>query len=71
MRKLIIDRFEGSAVVCETKDKQKENLLMNDMPDGVKEGDCLVIDEGKISIDKTETDSRKEKIKSKLNNLWK
>ena len=66
MRKLIIDRFEGDFAVCETEDLEFINFPKAALPCGVKEGDVIA-----ISIDKSETDKRKEKIEGLMNSLFK
>lgn len=66
MRKLIIDRFEGDFAVCETEALEFVNLPKAALPSGVKEGDVIA-----ISIDKLETDKRKEKIEGLMNSLFK
>lgn len=66
MRKLIIDRFEGDFAVCETEDLEFINFPKSALPFGAKEGDVIA-----ISIDKSETDKRKEKIEGLMNSLFK
>lgn len=66
MRKLIIDRFEGDFAVCETEDLEFINIPNAALPEGAKEGDVLT-----ISLDKEETESRKEKIEGLMNSLFK
>lgn len=66
MRKLIIDRFEGDFAVCETEELKFIDIPKAALPGGVKEGDVIT-----ISIDKSETDKRKEKIEGLMNSLFK
>lgn len=66
MKKLIIDRFEGDFAVCETDDLEFVNIPIAALPCGAKEGDVFT-----ISIDKSETDKRKEKIEGLMNSLFK
>ena len=65
MRTLIIDRFEGDFAVCETEDLEFINLPKAALPSGAKEGDVIA-----ISIDKSETDKRKEEIEGLMNSLF-
>ena len=66
MRKLIIDRFEGDFAVCETEALEFIDIPKAALPSGAKEGDVLT-----ISLDKEETESRKEKIEGLMNSLFK
>ena len=66
MRKLIIDRFEGDFAVCETEELNFIDIPKAALPSGAKEGDVLT-----ISLDKEETESRKEKIEGLMNSLFK
>ena len=66
MRKLIIDRFEGDFAVCETEELEFIDIPKAVLPGGAKEGDMLT-----ISLDKEETESRKEKIEGLMNSLFK
>jgi len=62
---LIIDRFEGDYALVETGDGMI-NIPIADLPDGVKEGDALV-----IQVDGLATTGRKEKIDKMMNDLFK
>lgn len=68
--KVIVDRFEGEYAVCEKEDRTMIDIPVKDIPTGVKEGDVLVIDDGPIVIDSSETEKRKENIKKLMDNLW-
>jgi hypothetical protein len=79
-RVLIIDRFEGGYAICEEvvegKQKKKKDLHFfgiepQELPQGAKEGDVLVIgDDGTLTIDEKATAARKEKIKALQNRVW-
>lgn len=61
MKKLIIERFEGIYAICEDDSEARFGIPSDELPKGAKEGDCLVIsDEGTLSIDKAETERRRE-----------
>jgi len=62
---LIIDRFEGEFAVVETNNGFI-NIPRIDIPAAAQEGDVLV-----LGIDKAGTDARKERIKRKMNKLFK
>ena len=66
MKTLIIDRFEGDFAVCETQELKFVNIPKAALPDEAKEGDVI-----SISIDKSQTDKRKEKINGLMNSLFK
>ena len=62
--KLIIDRFEGAYAVCEMPDQAMVNIPLLVLPNAV-EGDVI-----NISIDKDETNQRKNKIENLMKNVW-
>lgn len=71
MKRLIIDRFEGSFAVCEQEDKTFVNIPKYRLPLESKEGDCLIHDaDGMYQIDKEETKSREKRICDKINRLF-
>ena len=76
---MIIDRFEGGYAICEEmadKPKKKKDLhfygiVLNELPEGAKEGDVLVIgDDGALKIDAAATKARREKIKQLQEKVW-
>lgn len=68
--KITIDRFEGKYAICEKEDKGMIEIELKNLPNGVKEGDILHIDNEIITIDEAATKSRKEYIKSLMDKLW-
>ncbi len=64
--KWIIDRIENNTAVCEIEDGTAIDVNLNALPKEIKEGDVL-----NISVDKEETESRKEKISKLMNDLFK
>lgn len=68
--KVTIDRFEGDFAVCEKEDRTIMDIPVKDIPEGAVEGDVLVIEEGSITIDREETEKRKERIKGLMDSLW-
>ena len=59
---LIIDRFESKYAICEGDDLKMFAIPRDEVPDGAKEGDCLVITEaGELIIDVAETEARRKK----------
>ena len=76
MRTLIVDRFEGNFAICEEpsdgKNKKKEKdqhfygIERAELPAEVKEGDVLRIsDDGVITVDAVQTQSRRDFLNEK------
>lgn len=69
--KVIIDRFEGNYAVCEKENREMIDIEKNRIPCEAKEGDSLIIEEdGSISLDKDETQKRKERIEALTEDMW-
>ena len=66
MKRLIIDRLENGFAVCEIEEGSFADIPEKVLPDGVKEGDVIT-----ISVDKSETEKKKEKIEGLMNSLFK
>ena len=63
MRKLIIDRFEGTYAICEDQEKKMFAISLNELPQGAKPGDVLQISgAGELSVDQEETQRRRNKM---------
>ncbi|SDN39078.1 DUF3006 domain-containing protein [Acetanaerobacterium elongatum] len=61
---LRIDRLEGTVAVCEDEQGGRVQLPVCSLPAGVKEGDCLKLDDtGRAVVDTEETRHRRELIK--------
>lgn len=69
--KVVIDRFEENYAVCENEDRTMINLEKKLLPNGAKEGDILVLQDGTISIDKADTQKRKNEIDDLMEDMWK
>ena len=61
MKRLIIDRLENGFAVCEIEEGSFADIPEKVLPDGVKEGDVIT-----ISVDKSETEKRKEIVPAPL-----
>jgi len=68
--KVIIDKFDGSYAVCEKEDRSMINIQRSRIPAEAKEGDVLVVDCDNITVDFSETQSRKCKIDKLMDSLW-
>lgn len=64
--KWIIDRIENDTAVCEIEDGRTIDVILDALPEGIKEGDVI-----NISVDVTGTEDRKEKIDKLMNSLFK
>ena len=63
MRKLIIDRFEGTYAICEDQEKKMFAISLNELPQGAKPGDVLQISgAGELTVDQEETQRRRKKM---------
>lgn len=73
MRKLSVDRFDGTYCICQDlADEKMYALPLNEVPREAKEGDILAIDgEGVLTVDREETDKRRAKIAGLQNRLFK
>ncbi len=62
MRKLIIDRIEGSTAVCECG-HEMVNISITDLPCDAKEGSIIIeMSDGTFVIDRKSTKSRSEEV---------
>lgn len=64
-----IDRLEGSFAVCEDENRQRKEIPLADLPEGVKEGDVLRLASGMYQIDREETERRREENRRLLESL--
>ncbi|OXS26411.1 MAG: pyruvate kinase [Acetobacterium sp. MES1] len=69
--RVIIDRFEGRATVCEKEDRTMTEIPRIVTPEDAKEGDVLIIENGEIIIDHKATEQRKKEIEELAKGLWK
>lgn len=68
---LIIDRLEGEYAVCEDSETMNITKLPKVMlPQGLKEGDCLVEVGGEYKVDAITTLNRRKAAQEQLNNLY-
>ncbi|WP_144507454.1 DUF3006 domain-containing protein [Bacillus mycoides] len=69
MQRGIIDRFEGELAVIEINNITTD-VPRSKLPSNVKEGDILIIENDKYTIDKNETDKRRREIQNLMNKLF-
>ena len=70
MKKGIIDRFEGGFGIIETDDGF-ERIDRKLLPSAAKEGDYLIIEGSKITIDTEGSVRRKKEMKQLMDKLFK
>ncbi|MGI5857260.1 MAG: DUF3006 domain-containing protein [Candidatus Merdivicinus sp.] len=66
---LIIDRIEGQFAVCETDGGETTDLLLIELPPGVREGDVLILGREGYEIDAAETLKRRRRNTSLFESL--
>lgn len=69
--KYVVDRFEGEYAVCEDENRKMLDIKKNKLPEDVKEGDSIVEKDGIYTIDKNKTKNDSERIKKKMDDLFK
>lgn len=67
----VVDRIEKGIAVCEDENKNMVNIPKFKLPLGVKEGDIIIEHEGFLKIDNDGTLAERERIRSKMNKLFK
>lgn len=56
---LIVDRIEAGFAICELPDRSRQQIPLDLLPAGLREGDCLRESGGHYRIDRQETDRRR------------
>lgn len=69
MKRGIIDRFEGELAVIEINNITID-VPRSKLPPTVKEGDVLIIDNDKYTVDKNETNKRRREIQNLMDKLF-
>lgn len=68
--KYIIDRLEEGIAVCENELKKLISIPKDLLPDGLKEGDVLEEQEGRLLRDEQGTEARRKEMRKKLMDLF-
>ena len=71
MEKYIVDRIENGIVVLEKEDLTHIEISLVNLGFEVKEGNILLLDNGKYTIDEAAEDERRRKIYNKQKNIFK
>jgi len=66
-----VDRIEGDVAVLSGDGGETVNVPLASLPEGVREGDVLRYDDGVWVPDPDETARRAERVRGKLNRLFK
>ena len=65
-----VEKIEDNIVVLEDRNKNTFfNIEKNNLPNNIKEGDILDLEEGKYIINEYSTKKNKEDIRNKFNSL--
>lgn len=72
MMEYIVDRIEKNVVICENQETKKlEEFELKQFPEGVKDGDCVVLKDGKFEKNEKETKNKKQQIEELMKKLMK
>lgn len=70
-RLLIVDRIEGEYAVCEEPLGNRQDIPLSQLPEGLREGDCLWEEEGSYRLDREESARRRQKNRDLFQQLLK
>ena len=59
LERYTVDRIEENIAVCEKEDMTFVQINISELPKGIKDGDCIVKNNGTYTIDISETEKRK------------
>jgi hypothetical protein len=66
---LTVDRIEGQWIIIET-DKGNMKIPMSEFDETLHEGDIIIEDNGRYTVDKDATEARRRYIAQKLSKMW-
>ena len=66
---MIIDRFEGETAVIETDGGMIE-INVSELPENAREGDVLVLENGRYTVDPEATEQRRKNASDRLRRLF-
>lgn len=67
--KYTIDRIGETVVICEDENGDMIKVYASALPEGVREGDILTEADGTWTLEKEETERRRQRIREKLRGL--
>ena len=65
-----LDRIEENIAVCENEDMTFSEINVSLLPKGVKDGDCIIEENGVYTIDVSETKKRKAEVDKLLDDIF-
>jgi hypothetical protein len=68
MERGVIDRFEGEVAIIEINGKTME-FPRESLPNDFKVGDAIIIENGVVRLDRSETANRKKEIQQLMDEL--
>lgn len=69
--KYFVDRIEEGFAVCEDENGLSGNFELTKLPDGVREGDILLLSDDGFSVLKDETEERRKRIAKLQKSIFK
>ena len=67
----VIDRFEENFAICENREtKEIRKLNINQLPENLKEGNVLKLQNNKYELDLEEQQNIEKRIAEKMKNIW-
>jgi hydrogenase maturation factor len=70
MERGVIDRFEEEVAIIEINGGMTREVSIASLPDDAKIGDAIIIEDGEIRLDSSETDKRKKEIQHLMDELF-
>lgn len=64
-----IDRIGETIVICENENGDMVKVQALELPEGIREGDILTRADGTWTLERAETEKRRQKIREKLKGL--
>lgn len=69
--KYIVDRIEEGFAVCEDENGKFSDIEIAGLPEGIKEGDIISVENGEAVFLKEETEERRNRIQQKRRDILK
>ena len=67
----VVDRFEENFAICENREtKEIRKLNINQLPENLKEGNVLKLQNNKYELDLEEQQNIEKRIAEKMKNIW-
>jgi len=66
----IIDRIEGELAVCEREDGAMEELPLAELPENVRDGSVLVLQDGAWALDPQAEEERRARLFARQEGLF-